>query len=122
MKKSRYKIDLEEENEYFEIPRAMAYEVMQVILAQAKRMLKIDRDIIIITNEKYWQSQFPEVGRKMGDSFARVEQSDAYIYINFDTVRTLKRLIQSIWHECIHIKWPKWREAKVRRKVKEILK
>jgi len=121
-RKIRYKISLEDENEYLDIPRAIAYEVMQVVLAQAKRMLKIDRDIIIITNEKYWQTQFPEIGDKMHDSFARVEQSNAYIFLNFDNIRTLKRLIQSIWHECIHLKWPEWSEKKVKKKVLEFLK
>lgn len=118
----RYKLSKRDEEEFLKIPHAMAFELAQVALAQAKRTLKLDLDVILITNEKYWEAQFPEISDRMWTSYARVEQNEAYVYLNFDNIRTLKKLIQSIFHECVHLKWPKWPEGKVKRKVLEYLK
>lgn len=89
-------------------------EIIQVEIASLKRLLRLDTDIVIITDAKRWEEMFPLVGR-MKDAAGEARVEIGYIFVNLENNKQYKELKDTLAHEMLHIKYPKASEKQIQR-------
>lgn len=93
------------------------HEFVQLEIATAKKILKIDGDIVVITNRDFWELYFGKM--KSRTDFGMTDTDRKYVFINTRKNYPLKELQDTIWHEMIHIKFPEKNENWVKKKTRE---
>jgi hypothetical protein len=90
-------------------------EILQVEFATWKKILKIDKTVIIVTNEAHFKKRFNLKSEKNEVLLGAVNFDFDYVLINLKKIGTYKELVQTIIHELLHLKHPKKTETQILR-------
>ena len=89
-------------------------EFIQIEIASLKRILKIKKDIIYITNKTIWHEILRKCKQKPTEKiYGQSVPAICYIYIDLESCETLKEVKATICHELTHIKFPKANEKQI---------
>lgn len=115
MKQKELKLDFES------ITNGLFIEALQLEIANAKKVLGIKLDIIFLLHEDQWMYHFPSTGLHKRRLYGESVTGIGYIFINPNTNRNLKQLKITVWHEMIHIRFPKKSEKQVKELTKKYI-
>ncbi len=88
-------------------------EIIQLQITTIKKILKIKQDIIFTTDIKIWKQDSTIIGHKSEDVYAYVDIDYSYVFINLKKITTVKMLYKAIYHELLHIRYPKASESRI---------
>ncbi len=89
-------------------------ELIQCEIASVKNILKLNRDVIYITDKERWK----EITKRRKPTYVDTSTGEsialsAYIFIHLNKIDDLKELKTVIFHELSHLKFPKASESRI---------
>ena len=94
-------------------------QLIQTIVKLAMFHIRNKRSPIIITNKKEWTDIFPRDRKHMDITYGAT--NNGFIFLNFEIIKTHSDLIATIYHELLHMKYPKKSERQIRKLEKEFV-
>jgi len=86
-------------------------EIIWLEVQKVKRMLRLDEDVVCVTDKKHWKKLFPK--SKPEKVYATAMTQTGYFFLDINECETLRDLQFAIAHELIHLRYPNAKHPKV---------